>query len=129
MVVKKWQSQCIEWCFNRSEDGKFGDQKYLDSWPEDFPDEIHVLDNPGLIQGPWNARRFPYSEGSIWHMHSLRILVIDGDLKNWKYEFGRIDRLPEQTKRFIFPRYLSYLRDGFGSMDKHFIRRFREALS
>jgi hypothetical protein len=128
-VVKNWQRQCIAWCFNRSEDGKFGDQKYLDSWPEEFPDKVHVLDNPGLIQGPWNAKRFPYSEGSIWHMHSLRVHIKDYDLKNWGFEFGRIDRLPEQTKRFIFPRYLAYLSAGFESVGEAFIREYVEILN
>lgn len=68
-----WQDQCIDWCFARVEDGKFGDQKYLDDWPSRFGDLIHVAEPKGMFQGPWNATRFPYGEGLTYHFHSLRI--------------------------------------------------------
>jgi hypothetical protein len=69
-----WQERCVEWCFARVEDGKLGDQKYLDEWPIRFADRVHVLKQLDVLLAPWNARRFPYSRAIAWHFHSLRLL-------------------------------------------------------
>lgn len=56
-ILNTWAQQCIEWCFARYEDGKFGDQKYLDKWAETYP-QVHVLLNSGGGLAPWNLRKF-----------------------------------------------------------------------
>lgn len=74
-VRKWWETRCLEWCFARYEDGKFGDQKYLDDWPERFPDEVHVLVQKELLLAPWNVTRFPYGQSVVYHFQGLRILA------------------------------------------------------
>jgi hypothetical protein len=73
-VRQWWEDRCIEWCYARFEDGKFGDQKYLDNWPEQFADLVHVLANKELLMAPWNATRFPYGNSVGWHFHGFRVL-------------------------------------------------------
>jgi hypothetical protein len=73
-VRRWWQDRCLEWCFARVENGKLGDQKYLDEWPTRFGDLVHVLTQLDVLLAPWNARRFPYSRAIAWHFHSLRLL-------------------------------------------------------
>jgi len=58
-VLDKWKNQCIDWCYAKYEDGKFGDQKYLENWPEEYPN-VHILEHPGGGIAPWNARRFQF---------------------------------------------------------------------
>jgi hypothetical protein len=73
LVRKWWEERCIEWCFARFEDGKFGDQKYLDDWPERFESSVHVLERQEWTQAPWNAIRYPFSQGIFYHFQGLRI--------------------------------------------------------
>jgi hypothetical protein len=76
-VRRWWEECCIEWCFARLEDGKFGDQKYLDDWPDRFGDLVHVLQDRRLTLAPWNASRFPYSSAAFFHFHSLRLTSLN----------------------------------------------------
>lgn len=77
-VLTWWQARCLEWCFNRIEDGKFGDQKYLDDWPERFPDEVHIASQNEKMLAPWNVRYFEEKNRSLapifYHFHSFRII-------------------------------------------------------
>lgn len=72
-VRQWWEKRCVDWCYNRFEEGKFGDQKYLEIWPSLFPNSVHILENKSFALGPWNAKRFPYSECIFYHFHGLRI--------------------------------------------------------
>jgi hypothetical protein len=78
-VMQWWQERCLEWCFARVEDGKFGDQKYLDSWPDLFADEIHIVRQTEKTLAPWNVsfteRRFGGRLDPVfYHFHGLRVV-------------------------------------------------------
>ncbi len=74
IVRKWWEERCIEWCYARREDGKFGDQKYLDDWPERFGQWVHVLADEELALAPWNASRFHFGNPVFYHFQGLRII-------------------------------------------------------
>ena len=86
-VLDWWRERCIEWCYARAEDGKFGDQKYLDDWPARF-EGVHVLRHPGGGLAPWNVPRhhLENQDGAItvdgyslvfFHAHSLALHQLD----------------------------------------------------
>jgi len=73
-VLEWWRDRCLEWCFARSENGLFGDQKYLESFPVLFPSLFYEIGADSRFQGPWNASICPFSKAIAFHFHGLRII-------------------------------------------------------
>ena len=75
-----WQERVLEWCYDRREPGRFGDQKYLDRWPGLFGDRICVLSRKELALAPWNVRMESARHNGdlrpvFYHFHSFRIVT------------------------------------------------------
>jgi hypothetical protein len=65
-ILNEWKNQCIGWCYAKHEDGKFGDQKYLEAWPGKY-ENVHILQHNGGGLAPWNIARYRiiYSNNEI----------------------------------------------------------------
>jgi hypothetical protein len=124
--LRWWRDRCLEWCFNRVEEGRFGDQKYLDDWPVRFPN-THVLQHKGIGLAPWNISSYDvrmsngkiYVDGQeliVYHFHSLRIINRSiYDLASQSYRI---------TKDHVHMLYRPYLRELQQAMcDVHCIAR------
>jgi hypothetical protein len=55
--LERWRVQCLDWCYDRVEPTRFGDQKYLDAWPQLYS-RLAILRHPGASLAPWNLARF-----------------------------------------------------------------------
>lgn len=49
-----WRAMCIDWCYDRAEETRYADQKYLDYFEERFAGVCSIA-NPGANLAPWNA--------------------------------------------------------------------------
>jgi len=90
-----WRDRCNEWCYARHEAGKYGDQKYLDDWPQRFKG-IVVSRHPGAGLAPWNAEQFRFTSRNghpyiaddpviFHHFHGLKLIGSMAALSNPTY--------------------------------------------
>jgi hypothetical protein len=111
VVRKWWEEKCVDWCYARYEDGKFGDQKYLEEMQDKYKNLIHTPSKYEYFQGPWNATRFPYSQAITYHFHGLRII----SKKN--IDRGSIYFLPPPVIRNTYREYLLDLSEALRQLD------------
>ena len=109
-----WRERCIEWCFAHHEDGRMGDQKYLDDWTQRFRG-VRNLAHPGVL-GPWNieSRRVEHGPDGItvdgeplvfFHFMGLRTFT-DGSSRAAAGRF----RISAEQRRAIYDPYIATLR-------------------
>jgi len=77
-VLNWWVEACLEWCYDKYEDGKFGDQKYLDDWTVRFKGIVHDLKHLGGGMAPWNIQQYEISDTTN---DRLYFKTIDGAVK------------------------------------------------
>lgn len=73
IVLETWKEQCVEWCFGYPENGKYGDQGYLNDWPEKYKNVV-VSENRGVGLATWNKPGYRiFSEGHKIRAYSEEI--------------------------------------------------------
>ena len=83
--LARWRQQCLEWCYNRSEQGRNADQKYLDEWPNKYPN-LKVIEQIGAGAAPWNIQQYRISTKGeqiflddqplyFYHFHGVKQVV------------------------------------------------------
>lgn len=117
-ILNWWRNTCLDWCYARCEDGKFGDQKYLDDWSERLKG-IHILQHLGGGLAPWNIQQYDfYLKGNqlfgrvkktkkefksiFYHFHNFKFL------NNNRVDLGGYEISKEVVNYFYKP-YLEHL--------------------
>lgn len=113
VVRQDWADKCLAWCYGRLEDGKFGDQKYLDDWPGTYGKTVNVYSHNPHFLAPWNAFMYPYSEGIVWHFHGFRI---HGRTGRRLFFFRTHHPIPVVVSRYVYGAYERDLDVGLKSL-------------
>ena len=67
-----WRESCLEWCYAKGENGRYGDQKYLDLFPVKYKN-VHIISNTSCGLAPWNLSSYDFKIPVIlFHYQSLR---------------------------------------------------------
>lgn len=119
-----WNERCIEWCYGRFEDGKFGDQKYLDDWTTRF-EGVHVLQHLGGGVAPWNIQNYfviHHKNGDLYvndvplvfyHFHNFKLLGYKrADLCRTFYT------LTKDVQKYIYRPYVESVSEALRSLQK-----------
>lgn len=119
-IAEDWAQSCHEWCYDRLAQGPegwvYGDQGYLDIWPELF--HAHVVKHPGACAGPWqvHTRSLDVRDGVIhfgnkplvsYHYSGLQLLPHGVDVLT-RPEYQLSDRQAE----ILYRPYLAALKEG-----------------
>ncbi len=122
-----WRDKCIEWCYREYDNGRLGDQLYLNSWPQHFVG-VHVLSHPGAGLAPWNVLNYHILSRDnklfiddrpliFYHFHGL-VKLTDGS-----YKYAKGYELSSQVKKFIYEPYiisLNLAEEKIKKIDPHF---------
>lgn len=133
-VLNWWRTECIKWCFARHEDGKFGDQKYLDDWTERF-EGIHVLKNLGGGVAPWNIQQYKLIDNRRLinkKNHQIFDLVFYHfhDIKLHKYQLKYINLFSYNKTYHVFSLiYFPYIKHLIKLVKKYKIRPYKLGVS
>jgi hypothetical protein len=129
-ILNWWRSVCLEWCFERYEDGKFGDQMYLDDWTTRFIG-IHELKHLGGGVAPWNMQQYTFlrkdkkwigtelATGKSFDLIFFHFFGMSTYKKGivGEYYFNTYP-LSLMTKKYIYLPYFSQLRKQFRILDR-----------
>lgn len=110
-ILAEWKAQCVDWCFARHENGKFGDQGYLNAWPEKYGAAVFMTPTPGIFQGPWNAFRFDSKLAMTFHFHGF-LLFSDSTANFGPYP------IPRNHKRMLYRPYFRELEASRALLDQ-----------
>lgn len=124
--LNRWRTQCLAWCYDRLEDGRYGDQKYLDEWPVLYRDHLRIVEHPGAGMAPWNWATAPihwiddepHPAGQpliFYHFHGLKIF------RPWFISTGLLDwgLMPRKLARWIYAGYIRELRRSHRFVKQH----------
>lgn len=114
--LERWRRQCIDWCYDRHEDGKYADQLYLDQWPVLYKG-FYEFTHHGANVAAWNVGDYTFSlrQGQVfvdddplvfYHFHGFKkVAAFIYDPSMWLYF-----KVPNPVlKQYVFAKYIKMM--------------------
>jgi len=132
-ALEWWRLRCNEWCYAKSKDGKFGDQKYLDDWTTRFKG-VYVPRHIGCGIAPWNMQQYDFfvknekitvsdkitkEQGKLIfvHYHNLKKYYLN---KKVLWHLGRYS-ISNKSKEVLYKPYISTLINIENKLENHLV--------
>ncbi len=111
--ISHWRKQCLEWCQDCVEAGRYADQKYLDQWPGLYQSALVITQHRGVNLAPWNwvssdvswRQGHPEFNGNpliVFHFARFRPIVGTSVFQSGQLEYGI---MPWRLRQFVYGRY------------------------
>lgn len=126
-VASKWSLDCLEMCPEKPmmHNGKliYGDQKYLDYWPEDYGTNLHVIRHEGAGVAPWNYEKYTFSKELPLLIDGIPIIFFHFSshqfgfflAKKMGVEYSRVRQIP----KLVYSIYEKALLENSKKLDMH----------
>ena len=118
-VLNKWCAQCLECCTSVYDGVHFGDQKYMDSWPNDYPGVVHECQHPGAGTAPWNIGWYRQIDAEkhivLYKKDNSKVPIVFHHFHQVSYETqhrvrtGVLDGLSDVDYHLVKDLYIPYL--------------------
>jgi putative methyltransferase (TIGR04325 family) len=90
--LERYRQDCLAWCHDRVEPGRYADQGYLDTWPEQYR-SVAIVEHKGVNLALWNVDNYRLDERDgrvtvddepliFYHFHGVRPKP-DGSVELW----------------------------------------------
>lgn len=113
-----WKNECLKWCYSKLEDGKYGDQKYLDYMPEKFMGVVDI-ENRGAGIAYWNIDDYKVFDNRVQYKKQYYPLVffhysgVNISIKESRLFMMHTFYLSKSVKSTFFTPYAELIRDVF----------------
>lgn len=140
-ALKWWRDSCIDWCYQKIEENRYGDQKYLDQFPLRWKN-VHIINNLGLGIAPWNMHKYNFEGDTLFykgrvynnvffHMHGVKIDYVNRNLMV-KSEHAPLDKviisiffMPyAKLLKIVMQQFLGKKVDQISVIDMPFYKKF-----
>jgi len=116
--LRWWRDECLKWCYSRVEDGKYGDQKYLDYFADKF-NRVCEIENRGVGVAYWNMNDnsykdgYTYYKGQKWPTVFFHYSGINVQVKDGVMTFRHAMYLTDVIRKTFIELYADLMKEAF----------------